>query len=124
MNVAYSWSFQIYSGNNTLLLPQAVLVNKGNFIILTQISGQVAIDSTGNASYSDLVWISQTQWTKLNPNSNWRFYFATINNFTSYFNTFKISHTYSNIGLYNLSFVFLSSNQIFSQIINITDCKY
>lgn len=124
MNVAYSWSFQIYSGNNTLLLPQAVLVNKGNFIILTQISGQVAIDSTGNASYSDLVWISQTQWTKLNPNSNWRFYFTTINNFTSYRNTFNISHTYSNIGLYNLSFVFLSSNQIFSQIINVTDCKY
>jgi hypothetical protein len=123
MNVVYSWSFQIYSGNNTLLLPQAVLVNKGNFIILTQISGQVAIDNTGNASYSDLVWISQTQWTKLNPNSNWRFYFTSINNFTSYRNTFNISHTYSNIGLYNLSFVFLSSNQIFSQIINVTDCK-
>jgi hypothetical protein len=123
MQTIYSWNFQISIGKNTLLLPAPVNVNQGNFILLTQISGQVSIDISGNASVSDLVWNTTTQWTQLAEFSNWRFYLTTINNFTSYVNSFSIQHKYANIGLYSLSLTFLSSNLTFQQLVNITDCK-
>ena len=124
MNEIYSWTFQISLGYNKIILPQPVEVNKGHFILLTQNSGQIAIDTTRNSSYSDLVWNSTTQWTKLAEFSNWRFFLTTINNFTSYQNTLNIIHSYANIGLYKLSLTFLSSNISYQQIVNITDCKY
>jgi hypothetical protein len=124
MNEIYSWTFQISLGYNKIILPQPVEVNKGHFILLTQNSGRIAIDTTRNSSYSDLVWNSTTQWTKLAEFSNWRFFLTTINNFTSYQNTLNIIHSYANIGLYKLSLTFLSSNISYQQIVNITDCKY
>ena len=124
MNEIYSWNFQISLGYNKIILPQPVEVNEGYFILLTQNTGRIAIDTSGNASYSDLVWNSTTQWTKLAEFSNWRFYLTTINNFTSYQNTLNIIHSYANIGLYTLSLTFLSSNISYQQTVNITDCKY
>ena len=124
MNEIYSWNFQISLGYNKIILPQPVYVLKGQFILLTQNTGRIAIDTTGNASYSDLVWNSITQWTKLEEFSNCRFYLTTINNFTSYQNTLNIIHSYANIGLYNLTIIFPSSNISFQQTINITDCKF
>jgi hypothetical protein len=124
MNEIYSWTFQISLGYNKIILPQPVEVNKGHFILLTQNSGRIAIDTTGNSSYSDLVWNSTTQWTKLAEFSNWRFFLTTINNFTSYQNTLNIIHSYANIGLYNLTIIFPSSNLSFQQIVNITDCNF
>ncbi len=123
MNEIYSWTFQISLGYNKIILPQPVEVNKGHFILLTQNSGRIAIDTTRNSSYSDLVWNSTTQWTKLAEFSNWRFFLTTINNFTSYQNTLNIIHSYANIGLYKLSLTFLSSNISYQQIVNITDCE-
>jgi hypothetical protein len=124
MQIIYNWNFQIKIGNNTLLLPAPVKVNQGNYILLNQLTGRVAIDTTGNSSYSDLVWNSTTQWTKLAEFSNWRFFLTTINNFTSYQNTLNIIHSYANIGLYKLSLTFLSSNISYQQIVNITDCNF
>ena len=123
MQIIYNWNFQINIGNNTLLLPAPVTVNQGNYILLNQLTGRLAVDDSGNASYSDLVWNSTTQWTKLAEFSNWRFYLTTINNFTSYQNTLNIIHSYANIGLYNLTIVFPKSNISYQQIVNITDCK-
>ena len=120
----YSWTFEIKIGNNTLLLPAPVTVNQGNYILLTQGTGKIAVDISGNATYSDLVWNTTTQWTKLAEFSNWRFYLTTINNFTSYTNTLNVLHSYANIGLYTLSLTFLSSNKTFQQIVNITDCIF
>ena len=124
MQMIFSWTFSITTGNNTILLPAPVTVNQGNYIFLTQLTGKVAVDITGTANVSDLVWNTTTQWTKLAEFFNWRFYLTTINNFTSYQNTLNVLHSYSNIGLYTLSLTFLSSNKIFQQIVNITDCKY
>jgi hypothetical protein len=124
MQMIYSWTFEINIGNNTLLLPAPVTVNQGNYILLTQGTGKIAVDISGNATYSDLVWNTTKQWTKLAEFSNWRFYLTTINNFTSYTNTLNVLHTYTNIGLYTLSLTFLSSNKTFQQIVNITDCNF
>jgi hypothetical protein len=123
MNEIYSWNFQISLGYNKIILPQPVYVLKGQFILLTQNTGRIAIDTTGNASYSDLVWNSITQWTKLEEFSNCRFYLTTINNFTSYQNTLNIIHSYANIGLYTLTITFATSNRVFQKILNITDCE-
>ena len=121
MNIVYSWNFQISLGYNSIILPQPVTVPKGSYLVLTQNTGRIAIDTSGNATYSDLVWNTTTQWTKLAEFYNWRFYLTTLNNFTSYQTTFNIKHAYSSIGLYNLSITFASNNQTFQQTVNITD---
>ena len=90
---------------------------------MIQTTGRVALDKTSNPKYSDLVWNTQTQWAKLNSPTNWRFYLTTINTFTSYFTSFNLNHVYSNTGLYQITITFSSSNQIFQQIVNVTDCK-
>jgi hypothetical protein len=123
MNFYYTWNFQIVLGYNNIILPQPVVVSKGYFIQLTQGTGRVAIDITGNATYSDLVWNTTQQWTKLAEFSNRRFYLTPLFNFTSYQNTLNVLHSYANIGLYTLSLTFLSSNKTFQQIINVTDCN-
>jgi len=124
MNIVYSWNFQISLGYNSIILPQPVTVSVGSYLFLTQNTGKIAIDTSGNASYSDLVWNTTTQWTKLAEFSNWRFYLTTLNNFSSYQTTFNIQHSYASIGLYNLSITFGSSNQTFQQIVNVTDRKF
>ena len=94
MNIVYSWNFQISLGYNSIILPQPVTVPKGSYLVLTQNTGRIAIDTSGNATYSDLVWNTTTQWTKLAEFYNWRFYLTTLNNFTSYQTTFNIKHAY------------------------------
>ena len=123
-NTKNSWNFTLAIGYNKFYLPQSITVNKGSFLYLIQNTGRVAIDNTVNATYSDLTWNNITFWTKLNYNSNWRFYLTTINCLTSYQNSFSLSHVYSSIGSYNLSITFLSSNQTFLEIVNITDCMF
>ena len=61
MQMIYSWTFEINIGNNTLLWPAPVTVNQGNYILLTQGTGKIAVDISGNATYSDLVWNTTTQ---------------------------------------------------------------
>jgi hypothetical protein len=124
MNILYSFSFIISQGFNKLILPEPILVPKGSFILLTQYNNSVtvAIDSNGNAKYSDMV-LGSTVWNPLSSTSNWRFYLTTKTNFSSYQTCFSISHIYNIIGLYNIALTFLSSNVTFNQIVNITDCK-
>jgi hypothetical protein len=91
--------------------------------MLTQITGKVAIDTTGNATYSDLAFKSSV-WSKLSSIKNWRFYLTALNNFSSYQTYFSLTHTYKSIGIYNVTLTFSSSNETFMQSVNITDCKY
>ena len=122
-STVYSYSYTIVVGYNNIILPQPVVVSKGYFIQLIQGAGRIAIDMNGNATYSDLVWNLPTQWTRLSAVSLLRFYLTPLYNFTSYQNTLNVLHTYANIGLYTLSLTFLSSNNTFFQIVNVTDCN-
>jgi len=122
-DVISTWNFQVTVGFNNLLLSQAVNVNKGNFLLLTQSTGKIALDTTGTALYSDLYWSSVTQWTNLSVSSNQRFYLTPLTNFSSYMTSFNIDHTYNSVGLYPVLITFSSSNQTFQQIVNITDCN-
>ena len=110
------------AGLNTFYLAQPLTVNQGNFfqVVLSE-GGKLAIDTSSNTTYSDMAW-QGIIWAELNPISNWRFFFTTMNNFSSYINTFSLKHQYATIGLYNLSLTFLSSNLVYEQIVNITDC--
>jgi len=121
--VIYSWSFTITTGLNYIYLPQPITINNGNFLMLTQTTGKVAIDTTGNATYSDLAFKSSV-WSKLSSIQNWRFYLTALNNFSSYQTYFSLTHTYKSIGIYNVTLTFSSSNETFTQSVNITDCKY
>ena len=126
MDVSYTFNYAINPGYNKILFSQPILVKKGSLIFLTQTpnASNVAIDQTGNATYSDMIW--GTNLNMLNPlnNSNWRFYLTAITNFSSYRSSLNIMHSYSSIGLYNLSILFTSSNQIYNMLVNITDCKF
>ena len=123
MSVSYSFNYTVNPGYNKILFSQPILVKKGSLILLTQSpnSSNIAIDKSGNASYSDMVW--GTNLNMLNSSSNWRFYLTTITNFTSYQSSLNIQHSYNYIGLYNLSILFTSSNQLYNMLVNITDCK-
>ena len=124
LNVKNDWIFQVNTGFNYLLLSQVVTVSRGDFLLLNQTTGRVAIDTTGTALCSDLYWSTKTQWTQLAEISNWRFYLTSQTNFSSYMNSFSLSHTYNTIGSYVLSISFASSpTTIFQQTVNITDCK-
>ena len=124
-NVVYDSNFTISSGYNKLLLAKPLLVRKGSILLLSQDSSPysttTAVDTTGNEKYSDLIW--SINLSKLNKTNNWRFFLNPITNYTSYENSFTIVHTYNNIGVYNISIMFPSSNQVFQQIVNVTDCK-
>ena len=106
-----------------MYFPQPVTVEKGQFLVLTQTTGKVAIDTTSNLSISDMTWNSVI-WSKLNAVTNQRFYLTTLNNFSSYLNTLSITHSYSTIGLYNITLTFNSSNQVFIQTVNVTARKF
>jgi len=123
MNVQYSFDFNITAGFNQLILQKPLLVKKGSLIFLTQAlnSTNIALDQSGSAQYSDMIWGTNLQ--QINATSNYRFYLTTISNFTVYQTNLLISHAYQKIGLYNLSINFPSSNKVFYHIINITDCK-
>jgi len=124
MIVDYTFTYNISAGFNQILFPQPILVRKGSVILISQNSlnsTSVAVDTSGSASYSDMIWTNNL--SKLNNTSNYRLYFKPMTNFSSYKTEFTLSHAYSKIGIYNVSILFLSSNQLFSQIVNITDCK-
>ena len=123
MNLIYSWDVQITLGKNEIKLPFPVLVKKGYFVYLTQNSGKLSIDTSGNSDYSDLEWKSNT-WLSINKKSKWRIYLTPVINFTSYQSKLNIVRSYKEVGIYNLSITFLSSNQRFIYSVNITDCMY
>jgi hypothetical protein len=124
MNILYTFNITINQGFNKIILPEPILVPQGSLILLTQNDNSVtvAIDSNGNATYSDMV-LGSTIWNPLSSTSNWRLYLNALTNFSSYQTSFSISHAYNFIGLYEIALTFLSSNVTFYQTVNITDCK-
>ena len=122
-NIIYEWIFNSTIGNNIFYLSQPVTVDKGQFVFYTQTTSKIAIDKAGNATFSDMAWLSPF-WSKLSASSNWRFFLTPLTNFTIYQSTFKIVHGYQAIGFFNLSITFASSNKTFIQSIQVTDCKF
>ena len=124
--VINQWTYTMTIGLNTFYLDQPLTVYRGNFfLIVLSNSGKLAIDTSTNLTYSDMAWQSPYGqiWANLSLNYYLRFYFKTLNNFSSFINTFTLQHKYPFTGLFNLSLTFLSSNTVFQQIVNITDCK-
>lgn len=119
----FEWTFQVYTGYNKLILQQPAFVTRGSFIYLTQLTSKIALDTSTAALYSDLVW-SDTVWSRLNEYNDWRLFISTINNFTSYQNTFGILHAYATVGTYNILLTFTGSNQVFNQTIIVTDSMF
>ena len=108
---------------NRLLLASPVLIKKGSFVYLTQISGKVAIDTSGNASYSEMV-LNNGAYYKLNDLSNWRMLINAITTFNSYKNNFQLAYSYATLGFYEITLTFTSSNLTFSYFVEITQCKF
>ena len=95
-------------------------IKMGYFIILTQTTALVAIDSTGNSLFSDM-FSANNIFMNLNINLNWRFYFNALTNISSYQVTVNIKHSYSNSGLYKLTMNFSNSSFAYNQNIDIND---
>ena len=124
LNTAYTFPFTITTGYNQLFLNQPVYVTKGSFLLLTQTVGKVAIDSTSiNTSYSDMAFINNAYYN-LSLTSNWRFYLKSISNYSTYQSLLVLNHQYANPGLYNITFTFNSSNDVFQYLANITQCEF
>lgn len=123
-NVTQSWEFNITTGINDLQLDNPVLVKRGNLILVNQITGKIAIDTTSISKYSDLVWSqSNNVWSQLNAINNYRFFFKYSNPFVGYKCNFELTHKYANLGSYNLTISFDTSNQTYQQLITITEGK-
>jgi len=124
-SIVYTWNYNVSVGYNQILLPSPVLVNKGNFLNVIQITGYVACNQTANSTYSDLFYNSTSMlWQKLSRTANWRLIFTTLTNFTSYQSSINIMHTYSTPGLYLMNVTFASAPDSFIILNNITQCKY
>lgn len=126
MQTLHTWTFNITVGFNVQLIPQAILVPQGSFIILTQTTGKVAVDSSNNATFSDLAIGSSSlgvshSYYKLQPFVNQRFFMKALSNFTTYQNTFSVAHTYANTGLYNITITFASSADSYQYLANVTE---
>lgn len=119
----FSQSYSIVPGYNKFLLSWPMSINRGMFVYLIQTSGQVAIDTTTNSSYSDMV-LNNGAYYKLNDLTNVRLYLNAITNFTTYTGRFNLVHTYSSFGLYNLKISFESSNDVLYHSFNVTQCKF
>lgn len=122
LNVLYNFTFSLDTGYNQLVLPQNVQVYEGNFLFLTQLSGRVAVDTSGSAMYSDLQ-LQSSFWSKLNLLSNWRFYLNPITDNSFYLATISLSYKYPNIGSYLVSVLDSNSNLLFKDTISLSSCK-
>jgi len=123
MKVIYSWDFFIQPGYNLLNLQEIVILPQGSFVVLTQITGTVGIDTTGDTSYSDLIE-KDGAFYQLNPLKNWKFYFNALTSFSSYLSSINIVHTYANMGSYNINMIFLNGKTNMSYLVYITHGKY
>ena len=121
-NFSYTWNFTIIAGYNKLLLDSPVLVNKGSFIYLNQVTGKIAVDKTGNAAYSEM-YLNGAAYYRLNELSNWRLYINALTSFSSYKSNFTVIHSYAFIGAFDLSLTFTSSNQTFNFLAFVTQCN-
>ena len=112
-------------------------VSKGSLIQLNQNvgTGKVALETLGNATYSDMKWGSALTFlyfttitgnlTKISTNkyTNWRFFLNSITEFEYYQNFFPLVHKYSSSELFNLTVTPVNSSISFSREVPI-DCKF
>ena len=118
-----TYSFTIKTGFNQLLLTQPVYVIQGSFLVLIQNTGKVAIDTSGTAAYSDM-YLQNNAYYNLSFTSRQRFYMNYTSNYSTYQSSFVVNHTYSNTGLYPLTFTLASTNNVWQYTANITQCIY
>lgn len=123
LTILYVWTFQITSGYNQLVLPQQVKVAKGNFLVLVQLTGSVAIDTSGGAVYSDLQWLSM-YWSKLNLVSNWRFYLNPIQVISYYLSSFSLTYKYNSYGSYQCLISDTNNKNLFRDNFNLSSCMF
>ena len=120
LNYLYTIEISVNFGYNMIYLNTPIDIKMGYFIILTQTTALVAIDSTGNSLFSDM-FSANNVYMNLNINLNWRFYFNALTNISSYQVTVNIKHSYSNSGLYKLTMNFSNSSFAYNQNIDIND---
>jgi hypothetical protein len=126
----YSWNLSITVGYNKILFNASVDITKGSLIQLNQSvgTGKVALETLGNATYSDMKWGSSLTFyyiyrfitgnlTKISPNkyTNYRFYMNSITEFEYYQNFFQLVHRYSASDLFNLTVTPSNSSISFSR---------
>ncbi len=116
-----TYPFTIKTGFNQLLLTQPIYVSQGSFLVLTQTTGKVAIDTSGTAAYSDMYLLNNAYYN-LSLTSKQRFYINYTSNFSTYQSSFVVNHTYLNPGLYPLTFTLASTNSIWQYTALITQC--
>ena len=122
MTVLYSWNFNILVGYNVLTLTESVTVPCGSFVILNQLTGKIGIDTSGNASFSDMVYMYSSYYN-LTRLSNWRLYLNAIVTLFNYKSTFNVIHKYLSIGTYNLNISFATGQNSIQYTVNITQGK-
>lgn len=121
----YSFNYTISTGYNKLLLSQPLQIQRGYFILLEQINGKIAIDTSGNATYSDMILsYDESSVSRINTVFNYRFYFNSLSNFSSYFTSFSFLHSYSKIGTYTIIIKLENLNRTFYHSVDIIDCKF
>jgi hypothetical protein len=118
-----NFSYTISVGYNKFLFSQPLNIQKGYFILLEQIDGILAVDTSGNATYSDMILSTDgTSVSKMNTILNQRFYLNALNRFDSYyFASFNVSHSYLNVGNYLIKIKI--ENNTFYKEVQISDCK-
>ena len=124
LNLISTFSYTISVGYNKFLLSQPMNIQRGYFILLQQVDGKLAVDTSGNATYSDMVLsIDGTSVSKMNTILNHRFYFNALNRFDNYyFANFNVAHSYLNVGYYLMKISI--RNYTFEKDFQITDSKY
>jgi hypothetical protein len=122
MTVLYSWNFNILLGYNVLTLTESVTVPCGSFVILNQLTGKIGIDTSGNASFSDMVYMYSSYYN-LTRLSNWRLYLNAIVTLFNYKSTFNVIHKYSSIGTYNLNISYATGQNSIQYTVDITQGK-
>jgi len=52
-----SWAYNVTQGYNQIFLQNPYQVQRGQFLMLNQLTALIAIDTTENSKFSDLMWI-------------------------------------------------------------------
>lgn len=125
----YTWLLDVSLGYNRVLFNTSYDVPKGSMVYLDQTidTGRVAVESIGNATFSDMKWgqnftgyyESNTIGSLANISAikyfNSRFYLNSLCEFYHYQNFFKLVHDYEAALLYNLSIRLNNLTTIFAR---------
>ena len=112
-------------GYNFIKFRNSLKVKKNSLIYINTFNdGNIAIDNSGTAPYSDLYCDDiGKSYSRLDPNVNWRLYFRTVTNTLEY-STLNLTQIYSSPGDYNISVVYSGSFVNVYQTLKILQRKY